>query len=152
MHTKFKDFVVEQRNLWRDTKGKEGKYFSDRTISGLQLMTTSIKRGATRGTTIVVHDGSLVAGAALAHIQTNSMADGKPMSIWLMGSAHIVEGAGSAMYGALLKWGQSQGVTSIELDPLPDAKTFWQTKMRMIWTGEEMVYSDSKIGMIGALK
>lgn len=159
LYKKFQEFTADrQTTVYENQKdGEEGTKLLNRTLAGLSLMYSALRIGkpkdyVTGATTFVIHDGSLMAGAALADIEIDKNGE-KRISIWVMGSSHIVEGAGSAMYGAILKWGALQGVTSVSLQPADDARTFWQTKMGMMPEGlHDAIYSDSQIGMIGELK
>ncbi len=155
MYVKFRDFFEQQSELWRETKGEQGKQFPSRTYQGLNMIKKAmVMSGKTSSfnRVIVAHDNGVIAGAAHATIAKRSASGRKTMTINYMGSSQVVKGVGSAMYGDLLKWGASQGVEEFELVPLDEAQSFWQGEMGMIWTGGEMVYADSKIGMIGALK
>ena len=156
MYVQFNDFFEQQSELWRETKGEQGKQFPSHSYMGLRLIgrivTVVPDLPSKNERLLVVHDGSVIAGAARALIYINNKTKLKTMSIEYMGSAQLVKGVGSAMYGELLKWGASQGVEAVELDPLDGAKSFWQSEMGMIWDGSDMIYADTQIGMIEELK
>jgi len=131
-----------------NTQVTDGLYMIDEAF-GSRIIPQKIEpENKTQRYVFAIWNGDILAGAVSVRFYKET----QRLFLENMGSTQVVKGAGSAMYGAVLKWGKTMGVKEYALQPMETARSFWQTQMGMFWDGANMIYSDGRVGMIGELK
>jgi hypothetical protein len=147
-HNKTRHALIAKVKADNDWKVRDGFELIDKIFKWNQSPPKIDPENSRQKYIIAVWDKDVLAGAVSINVYPSQ----KKAYLDMMGSTQVVKGAGSAMYGHILKWGKSIGIKEYILSPLDTAKSFWSGEMGMLWDGSNMVYADDQIQMIGALK